>query len=122
MQEQYGLEVNIRSDGTSSKIDEKVRVLAFYAIREMLFNVVKHSGTLKAEVTFEQTNSHLKARVRDEGTGFDSQAAINSLGNAHGLLTLRHRLNLLGCAMEVNSQPGKGTEITIEVPYEQTDT
>jgi len=122
MQEQYGLEVNIRSDGTPSKIDDKVRVLAFYAIRELLFNIVKHAGTLKAEVAFEQTDSHLKATVRDEGKGFDSQAAMSNPGAAHGLLTMRHRLNLLGCKMEVTSQPGKGTEVIIEVPYEKVDT
>ena len=125
MEEQYGLEVNIRSEGTNGttrKIDEKVRVLAFYAVRELLFNIVKHAGTLKAQVAFGQMESHLKVMVRDEGKGFDSRATMNNLGEAHGLLTLRHRLNLLGCTMEVNSQLGKGTEITIEVPYEQKDT
>ncbi|HUF00404.1 MAG TPA: hypothetical protein VMN99_14195 [Anaerolineales bacterium] len=39
-----------------------------------------------------------------------------------GLLTLRHRLNLLGSNMTVNSQPGKGTEVIIEVAYEKVDT
>jgi signal transduction histidine kinase len=37
---------------------------------------------------------------------------------AHGLLSIRHRLGLLGCEMEVNSQPGIGTEVVIEAPLE----
>jgi two-component system CheB/CheR fusion protein len=121
MQEQYGLNVNIRSDGTPPEIDEKVRVLAFYALRELLFNVVKHSGTLEATVTFEQDAGYLRVTVRDGGKGFDSQQVMNNFRGGHGLLTLRHRLSLLGCNLMVNSQTGNGTEVIIEVPYEQMD-
>ncbi|HUF00403.1 MAG TPA: chemotaxis protein CheB [Anaerolineales bacterium] len=66
MQEQYGLNVNIESDGTSPPpINEKVRVLAFFAVRELLFNIVKHAGTLDAAVHFAQNNGYLRVRVRD---------------------------------------------------------
>jgi signal transduction histidine kinase len=41
---------------------------------------------------------------------------------AHGLLIIRHRLNLLGCSLEIKSQPGEGTEAVIEVPYGTMDT
>jgi hypothetical protein len=40
---------------------------------------------------------------------------------AHGLMIIRHRLNLLGCRLDVNSQPGNGAEAIIEVPYEKLD-
>ncbi len=39
----------------------------------------------------------------------------------HGLLSARHRLGLLGCKMEVNSQPGYGTQISIEAPTNGLD-
>ncbi len=65
---------------------------------------------------------HLLVIVRDQGAGFDSTAVMNDPNIAHGLLIIRHRLNLLGCSMEVNSQPGNGTEVIIEVPYENMDT
>ena len=121
MEEQYGLRVNIHSSGTPAKLDERVRVLVFYAIREILFNIVKHAGTLEASVHFEHHDSHLLVIVRDPGVGFDSPAVLDDPTKAHGLLIIRHRLNLLGCRMEIHSQPGKGTEALIEVPYEQTD-
>jgi two-component system CheB/CheR fusion protein len=121
MDEQYGLKIDIKSNGTSTELDEKIRILVFYAVRELLFNVVKHAGILKAAVTFEHNNDHLDVIVSDAGSGFSSQEVMNNTKIAHGLLTLRHRLSLLGCSMEVNSQPGKGTEAIIEVPYEKMD-
>jgi two-component system CheB/CheR fusion protein len=121
MEEQYDLKVNITSNGTPIAIDEKLRVLIFYAIRELLFNIVKHAGTLEASVRFEHTNSRLLVIVEDQGSGFDSARVLSDPTVAHGLLILRHRLNLLRCRMDVHSQPGQGTEVIIEVPYEKMD-
>jgi two-component system CheB/CheR fusion protein len=99
-----------------------VRVLVFYALRELLFNIVKHAGTLEAAVRFENYASRLVVIVKDQGVGFASEDVMSDPNSAHGLLTIRHRLNLLGCSMEINSQPGNGTEVIIEVPYEKMDT
>ena len=122
MEERYGLNVDIQSSGTPVPLDEKVRVLVFYALRELLFNIVKHAGTLKATVRFEHAESRLRVIVRDQGAGFDSAAVTDDSKITHGLLSVRHRLDLLGCSMQIRSQPGKGTEVIIEVPYEKTDT
>jgi PAS domain S-box-containing protein len=122
MDDQYALKVKIESDGTPAELDEKIRVLVFNAIRELLFNIVKHAGTLSAAVRFEHGDSRLLVIVSDQGAGFDSTTILNNPKLAHGLLIIRHRLNLLGCSIQVNSQPGDGTEVIIEVPYEQTDT
>jgi two-component system CheB/CheR fusion protein len=121
MHEQYGLEIDIKSKGKPKQIDEKVRVLVFYAMRELLFNIVKHSGSLAAAVNFEHLEDRLQIVVIDQGRGFDVTEVLNNLKIAHGLLIIRHRLNLLGCKIEVNSQPGKGTEVNIAVPYEKMD-
>jgi two-component system, chemotaxis family, CheB/CheR fusion protein len=122
MNEQYGLKVDIKANGTPSELDEKVRVLTFYAVRELLFNIVKHAGTSEAAIRFEHSDSRLLVIVRDRGAGFESMDVMNNPQIAHGLLVIRDRLNLLGCKMEINSEPGIGTEAIIEVPYGNTDT
>jgi two-component system CheB/CheR fusion protein len=119
MEEQYGLKVDIQTSGNPSELDEKLRVLVFYALRELLFNIVKHAGTSEAAVRFEHQDSRLLVTVQDQGAGFDSKAVMDNPIIAHGLMMIRHRLNLLGCSLEVRSQPGKGTEAIIEVPYEK---
>jgi two-component system CheB/CheR fusion protein len=121
MQEQYGLNVKIEADGQQVQLDERIRVLVFYAVRELLFNVVKHSGTLEAIVSFERNDGYLNVIVSDVGKGFPSQETMDNRIIGHGLLSLRHRLNLLGCNMEVQSRLGKGTQVSIEVPYEQPE-
>lgn len=122
MKDQYDLQVNIQTNGQLPQIPENVRVLAFSAVRELLFNVVKHAGTREADVLFEQSGDRWKITVRDEGKGFDSQATMANPAEAHGLLILRHRLNLLGCSLQVNSEPGKGTQAILEVPKEVSAT
>jgi len=121
MEEQYGLKVNIKSEGKRVQLDENVRVLVFYAVRELLFNTVKHAGTLNADVSFENHDQRLCVTVSDQGRGFDNTELISDPKVAHGLLSIRHRLNLLGCSMEVKSQPGKGTQANIEVPYAEME-
>jgi two-component system CheB/CheR fusion protein len=116
MEEQYGLHVDIKSTGRPADLEEKLRVLVFFAIRELLFNVVKHSGTSQATVRFKHYASHLLVVVRDQGTGFNSTQVMDDPRLAHGLLIIRHRLNLLGSNLEVKSEPGNGTEVSIYVP------
>ena len=122
MNEQYGLRVDIKANGSPAELDERVRVLTFYAIRELLFNIVKHAETLEAAIRFEHQDTRLLVIVRDRGTGFDSAKVMNNPQIAHGLLVIHDRLNLLGCNMELNSQSGVGTEAIIEVPYGDLDT
>ena len=121
MNEQYGLKVDIKVNGTLAEIEEKVRVLVFYAIRELLFNTVKHAGTSQAAVRFEHDDARMLVIVKDQGTGFNSTRVMNDPKLSHGLLVIHDRLSLLGCRMEVNSNPGNGTEVNIEIPYHGTE-
>jgi two-component system CheB/CheR fusion protein len=122
MNEQYGLQVDIKANGMPPEVDEKIRVLVFYAVRELLFNTVKHSGTLDAAVRFEHSDSRVLVTVKDQGTGFDRDQVMTNPQLAHGLLVIQDRLNLLGCSMSITSQPGNGTAAMIEIPYQVMDT
>jgi PAS domain S-box-containing protein len=116
MKEQYSLDVSVHTNGVHAAFEDDIRVLVFQSIRELLFNVVKHSGTLKASLTFEQINDKAFITVSDGGLGFDSQTMIEASKAGHGLLRMRDRLMLLGCNLEVKSEPNRGTHITIEAP------
>jgi two-component system, chemotaxis family, CheB/CheR fusion protein len=116
MKEQYKLEVAVHTNGVHAAFEDDVRVLVFQSIRELLFNVVKHSGILMAQVGFEQIGDKVFITVSDGGMGFDSQAVLEDWKTGHGLLRMRDRLLLLGCNLEVKSEPDNGTSITIEAP------
>ena len=116
MEEQYGLQVKIEAAEDLHPMEEHMRVLLFQSIRELLFNIVKHSGLLEATIRLAQENGSGRIVVSDLGRGFDAAAVLQNPQVAHGLLIIRDRLGLMGCEMQVHSRPGDGTRVEIEIP------
>ena len=118
MKEQYGLQIELEAKEDFTELDSHIRMLLFQTIRELLFNVVKHAGVSEAKVTLERSQGHPRITVSDDGKGFDTAQVLGNPQLAHGLLIIQDRLNLLGCQMDLDSMPGKGTQIVIELPPE----
>ena len=116
MQKQFALNVVFNPEGNYSNLAENLRLPVFQVVRELLFNIVKHADTLKATVTLQQIDHETRITVSDEGKGFDPIAVMNIPGNAHGLLSMRERLALVGCCMDIVSTPGVGTSVVIHCP------
>jgi signal transduction histidine kinase len=119
MQEQYGLHVELEVKENFAQLNNQMRMLLFYSVRELLFNIVKHADTLEAKVILEQVDGMGCITVRDQGKGFDLEAVMNHGKDAHGLLIIRDRLDLLGCRMQASAKPGEGTQVRIEIPKER---
>ena len=119
MNEQYGLHIDLVARDNLSHLDHHVRMVLFQAIRELLFNIVKHAGVLEAKVTLEHLDRGDRVIVSDVGKGFDAKAVMKDMKTAHGLLIVQDRLSLLGYHIDVNSKPGEGTQIVIELPSER---
>jgi PAS domain S-box-containing protein len=116
MEEQYGLQVDLEAKGDFHNLDNHIRVLLFQAVRESLFNIVKHAGILQAAVTLEQVDGRGRITISDTGRGFDVGTIINDPKTAHGLLIIQDRLGLMGGSIEVTSKLGDGTRVVIETP------
>ena len=94
-----------------------MRVLLFQAVREALFNVVKHAQTLHAAVSVEKANGHIQITVSDGGVGLPT-AALDPKNGIGGLARIQRRVRLMGCDLRVQSQSDKGTRVIIQVPDE----
>jgi two-component system CheB/CheR fusion protein len=117
---QYGLKIKVKANGIVGKYEDTLRILLFQAVREILFNIVKHAHTLQANITMERVNRHTRITINDRGLGFDAQAVMYGSKSAGGLLKLQHRLNLVGCNLQIMSQPnGKGTQAVIDIPLDR---
>ena len=114
MQVQQGLVVEVRAAPDFPLLEDDLRVLLFQAVRELLFNVVKHAGVQEVVVTLAREGERLRITVRDEGRGF---AAGDGEGG-QGLRRIEQRMKLLGGTMEVAAAPGRGTCVTLAVPVE----
>jgi len=119
MKEQYGLQLKVEVKDDLRHLQDHMRVTLFQAVRELLFNVVKHSGTLEAKVTLERPDGQGRITITDEGKGFDAKTVLSDPQAMHGLMILRDRLNLMGGSVEIESVPGNGTRAKIEFPVEK---
>jgi PAS domain S-box-containing protein len=117
MKEQYDLEVLVEAEAPFPIPDEKVRILLFQMVRELLFNVVKHAGVSQAVVRLHGVDreDQIQIQVSDEGIGFDP-AVPTSDHRSHGLVSIRQRLNLLGGTVKIQSRPAEGTTVTVIAP------
>jgi PAS domain S-box-containing protein len=119
MKDRHGLQIQIDAKDSLSQLDNHMRMLLFQTIRELLFNIVKHAGTSHAKITLEQNNQRGRITISDDGSGFDVTTVMNDSKSAHGLLVIQDRLSLMGCSLDITSEPGKGTQVVIETPLQE---
>jgi signal transduction histidine kinase len=83
--------------------------------QEALHNALRHSGAEHVDVTLDRRGSGAVLRVTDDGSGFEPKA-IRRAGRHLGLVSMRDRTSGVGGTLTVESAPGKGTTIEMEVP------
>ncbi len=116
----HGLDVDVEAPATVTADDPDLRLLLYQSARELLFNVVKHSGTLRARLGLREEDGDVVMRVEDDGVGFDVNRAITADNDTFGLFDIRDRLSLVGGAIDIKSRPGNGTTVTIRLPSSRT--
>ena len=116
-QERDGLKVMVRASGDDD-VPQEVRTLLFRCVRELLHNVVKHAEATAVAVSVRARPAGLRIRVRDDGIGFAlaEDALQPQQTEGFGLLSIRERLASVDGSLEINSQPGVGTAVTVRVP------
>ncbi|MFF3411364.1 GAF domain-containing sensor histidine kinase [Streptomyces sp. NPDC002742] len=83
--------------------------------QEALHNALRHSGATRVDVTLDRHGPGAVLHVTDDGSGFDP-TAIRRAGRHLGLVSMRDRASGVGGTLTVESAPGKGTVIEMEVP------
>jgi signal transduction histidine kinase len=118
MRHAHGLAVEV-SGGVDGVLEpEDLEILAYRAVQELLFNVVKHAEVGQASVELSREGSLLHIIVRDEGGGFDPSDPndIQDDGSGFGLFSIRERAHALGGDLAIQSAPGKGCTCTLRLP------
>ncbi|MFI1091553.1 GAF domain-containing sensor histidine kinase [Streptomyces sp. NPDC020917] len=83
--------------------------------QEALHNALRHADAGTVSVTLEGRGKGALLRIRDDGRGFDP-TAVRRAGRHLGLVSMRDRADGVGGRLTVESEPGKGTVIEMEVP------
>ena len=100
-------------------LSEADSILLFTAARELLFNVVKHSGVRRATLELADGAGGVVLRVSDRGCGFDPQRWRSQRPQGFGLFSIRERVESLGGVFALNSRPGRGVRVTVKLPLRE---
>jgi PAS domain S-box-containing protein len=115
--EQFGLQVELKMDTTWQAESKPIKVFLFRAVKELLFNVIKHADVKSARIDLAMSDGCLVLTVSDRGRGIkpdilNSEAAPVGLG----LLSLRERVQYIGGCLAIETSPGLGSRVTLKVP------
>jgi len=113
-----GIATKVDVLGTQRRFSEEIELVLFRIVQEALRNVWRHAEATQAEVVVEFDEGKTKITVGDNGKGFSLPKTIGDLARDGklGLAGMQERVQLIGGTLRVQSQPGKGTSITVEVP------
>jgi len=115
-----GVGVNVVLDFPASvaatSISREVQRNIFSTVKEAVNNSVKHAHATTVKIAVKAENDVLKVLVRDDGVGFDVR---NARPGGNGLRNMRYRIESVGGSFDVQSEPGKGTSISVRMAFSQ---
>src|SRR5581483_4780955 len=113
--EEAGVSVELEN-ALDAEPDAETRTLVFRIVQEALSNVRKHANARRISVSLASEGGGIRARVRDDGVGFDPEAARSPSPGHLGLDSMRERARIAGGWWRVTSTPGRGTKVECWIP------
>ncbi len=114
--DQTGVHVSVRSVGVGKRrFGPEVETAIFRVVQEALTNVARHAGVQEARVALVAGPDAIRLRIVDRGAGFDP-AVAPAAQLSRGLVGMRERVSLLGGSVGIQSQSGRGTRVSVEIP------
>ncbi len=108
--------VEIDVSGGPRKLSEDVEQNVLRIAQEAVTNAVKHAAASGIWIRLRMEARNLHLSVKDDGRGFELAGAFSTMEGHFGLLGMRERAERLGGQLDLTSQPGGGTEVTVSVP------
>lgn len=99
------------------KLDSAQKTVIYRVAQESLNNIAKHAGASQVHITIKKPNHHLTVEIIDNGKGFAvDPRASNKPCKRLGLLGMQERVRLVKGDFAVESEPGKGTLVRVQIP------
>ncbi|HSL17152.1 MAG TPA: GAF domain-containing protein [Methylomirabilota bacterium] len=113
----FGLEVHFKARGMKGmRFSTELETALYRVVQEAMANVVRHARATRADVLLQRRGDRVTVMVEDNGVGFEPDL-VRRREDRLGLLGLEERAEALGGALTVESAPGAGTTIVVEVPF-----
>jgi len=118
-----GITFNLDASGYSGRLSADVETALYRVFQEALSNVRRHSQARRVKITLELQDGVFKGEMMDDGVGFDLQSVESNGDDPRGLgmLSIKERIAQFGGQVEVTSEPGKGTTLSIRISSKETN-
>jgi two-component system, NarL family, sensor histidine kinase UhpB len=107
-----GLEAGLTAEGDFSDLDDDVQLVLYRVAQEALTNAARHSEARRIAVRLRRSDRGVELAVADDGRGFAFEQSERGLG----IGGMRERALLIGAELTIESRPGQGTTVRLEVP------
>ena len=97
------------------RLEGSLEIAVFRIIQELVTNIIKHAEATEASISLTQHEDAINVVVEDNGKGFKAGKLSNNSGGM-GLGSIEKRVEHMEGQMEVDSTPGKGTSVIIDIP------
>lgn len=112
---QTGINIQCRHASVNARCPAPLETAAFRIVQEALTNIARHARVRKATVRLWLNERHLGVQIEDQGVGFDAEQALAGHASS-GITGMRERAVMLGGEFTLESKPGGGTRLTVELP------
>jgi signal transduction histidine kinase len=111
----YQARVRLHLSTRISRLPRETEIITYRLVQECFNNIAKHSSASAVNIRLSSTDHSVELHVEDNGVGFRVEEALERR-NSFGLLGMMERVALLGGAFDVQSLPGKGTRVKVQLP------
>lgn len=105
-----GIPVSVQAEGEFQHISEEHKMCIYRIVQETLTNCSRHANAKKASVHLKDSGTEMEVNVRDDGHGFDTAGPRHG---GLGLLGIEERVRELGGELQISSEPGKGSHLSV---------
>jgi signal transduction histidine kinase len=110
----FRLEIDLVAVGLDERLPPAAETTLYRIVQEGLTNIARHAQARTASILLERRNGRVRVIIEDDGQGFALQQVAGS--GRLGLYGMRERAELLDGTFTIESKPGQGTSIFVEVP------
>ena len=112
-----GVRVTVTGVEPQPRLTPTEEIALFRIAQEALNNVVKHAQASEASISLRQHAVSLELTITDNGVGFDTERKSIMGGYGMGTSTMRERAEAIGAQLSLDSAPGGGTRVRVELPW-----
>lgn len=114
------MEVNLDMHEMDKQLDKQLEAQLYPIFQEIIKNTLKHSKAKRIDIQLNKFDDTIALMVQDDGVGFDKELVMTKQNSGIGLQNIQKRVSTLDGELSVETEVGKGTTISIEIPVKES--